>query len=353
MLASMMRYTSGNYYATGDAMSVKVKRWWDFFGVWNTSFIRATGVLRENIGVFSPQHERSMGKDYLSRGPYHIAEPALAKEPRIYTGYTDILPTENGIIATKSGYHDSRTLVHIDFFGKERIIRPFAATTSNIISTRENTLIWAETVPDARWELQNFSIIRSYDLTSGKIRNITSKTKYFNPALSADKQSLFAVEYPIEGGSRLVQLDKRKGDVKKIIPAPHGGQITQVAPIGDLLYALIITESGMGLYKTDLSIGDGVWHNEIPDQHKYIQDLSSTGGHLYFTSDLDGLVNSYLYNPDLKLLRKHQFALWGQISSYRHQSDDLLGRFRTQGYQPVSARWTRWTGESQILKNPL
>lgn len=340
MLASMMRYTSGNYYATGDAMSVQVKRWWDFFGVWNTSFIRATGRTPRKHWRFLTSHMSEVWeKDYLSRAPYHIAEPALAKEPRIYTGYTDILPTENGIIATKSGYHDSRTLVHIDFFGKERIIRPFAATTSNIISDGENTLIWAETVPDARWELQNFSIIRSYDLTSGKIRNITSKTKYFNPALSADKQSLFAVEYPIEGGSRLVQLDKRKGDVKKIIPAPNGGQITQVAPIGDLLYALIITESGMGLYKTDLSIGDGVWHNEIPDQHKYIQDLSSTGGNLYFTSDLDGLVNSYLYEPDLKLLRKLTNSRFG--ARYPH-IDTQSGRlywadFGLKGYQPVSA----------------
>jgi len=340
LLTSMMRYASGNYYATGDAMSIQVKRWWDFFGVWNTSFIRATGrTPRRHWRLAVSFMSDLWQKDYLSRGPYHIAEPLLAKEPRIYTSYTDILPTEKGIIATKSGYHDSRMLVSIDSLGKERRIRPFAPTTSNIISDGDSTLIWAETIPDLRWELQNFSIIRSYDLNSKEIRDITSRTKYFNPALSADGQSLFVVEYPIGGGSQLVQIDKKEGCVTKRIPAPPGGQITEIAQIGESLYALIITESGMGIYRTGIYSDNGVWHNEIPDQHRYIQDLTVSDNSLCFTSDLDGLVNSYIYNPDLKLMRKLTNSRFG--AKYPH-IDNNSGRlywadFGLKGYQPVSA----------------
>ncbi|HKM12973.1 MAG TPA: hypothetical protein PL115_04465 [Bacteroidales bacterium] len=340
MLASMMRYSSGNYYATGDAMNIQVKRWWDFFGVWNTSFIRATGYTpRKHWRFLTPFMSEVWQKDYLSKGPYHIAEPLLAKEPRIYTDYTDIIPTKKGIIATKSGYHDSRTLVSIDSHGKERRIRPFAYTTSDIISDGDSTLIWAETVPDLRWELQNYSIIRSYNLNTGKIRDITSRTKYFNPALSADGQSLYVVEYPIGGGSRLVQLDKKEGHMTKSIPAPPGGQITEVAQIGNLLYALIITESGMGLYRTEVLKDDGIWYNEIPDQHKYIQNLTVNGKSLYFTSDLDGLVNSYIYHPDIKLMRKLTNSRFGAKYPYIDNDSGCLywADFGLKGYHPVSA----------------
>ena len=147
------------------------------------------------------------------------------------------------------------------------------------------------------------------------------------------------VEYPIGGGSQLVQIDKKEGFVIKRIPAPPGGQITEIAQIGDSLYALIITESGMGIYWTGISSDNGVWHNEIPDQHRYIQDLTVSGNSLCFTSDLDGLVNSYIYNPDLKLMRKLTNSRFG--AKYPH-IDNNSGRlywadFGLKGYQPVSA----------------
>ena len=159
------------------------------------------------------------------------------------------------------------------------------------------------------------------------------------------------VEYPIGGGSQLVQIDKKEGFVIKRIPAPPGGQITEIAQIGDSLYALIITESGMGIYWTGISSDNGVWHNEIPDQHRYIQDLTVSGNSLCFTSDLDGLVNSYIYNPDLKLMRKLTNSRFG--AKYPH-IDNNSGRlywadFGLKVTNPYGS--TGFTGHNwQILK---
>jgi hypothetical protein len=125
----------------------------------------------------------------------------------------------------------------------------------------------------------------------------------------------------------------------KSIPAPPGGQITEVAQIGNLLYALIITESGMGLYRTEVLKDDGIWYNEIPDQHKYIQNLTVNGKSLYFTSDLDGLVNSYIYHPDIKLMRKLTNSRFGAKYPYIDNDSGCLywADFGLKGYHPVSA----------------
>ena len=112
MLTSMMRYASGNYYATGDAMSIQVKDG-GISSRMEYQLIRPRTHTRRHWRLAVSFMSDLWQKDYLSRGPYHIAEPLLLKSP-VYTGYTDILPTEKGIIATKSGYHDSRMLVTID-----------------------------------------------------------------------------------------------------------------------------------------------------------------------------------------------------------------------------------------------
>ncbi|MDD2594313.1 MAG: hypothetical protein PHD11_00665 [Bacteroidales bacterium] len=338
LLSSTMRYMTGNYYVSGDIMDRLVQNWWHFFSVWNKSFREATGrTMRKNWRLATNFMTDVWVEDYLSRGCYTPFYPISSKNDPLYVTYSNPLPLGSGTLALKSGYEHSRHLISIDSTGREKEIRTFAAGTSAIIPDRDSCIIWSETVPDIRWGLRTYSIIRSYDLKTNRFSDITTKTRYFNPSLSKTKDSLVVVEYPITGGSNYVLLDKVTGTPIFTKRAPADGQITKGVLMNNTAYAVVITDKGLGVYKTDIADSDSEWSVEIPEQSRYIYNFKVIDSCFYFISDLDGVNNAYLYNPQTKLLRRLTNSRFGASNpTFNKETDELYYvDYDILGYHPV------------------
>lgn len=339
LMMSFMRYSSDDYFFFGETMHNFKKDWWRVFSVWNTSFEKAMGYTpRRNFWRMIPFYQDLWQKDAEARGKYSVFEPLTFDVERRYADYKDPLPVGDEIIATKSGFEYSRRLVSIDKEANVKYLRPFSSNTSAIVhEPGTNTIYWSEIVPDLRWELQSYSIVRSYDLKTKEIKNITQKSKIFNPTVS--DRGLAAVEYPTEGGSNVVLLDKVSGETKFRKVAPENGQVTESVVMGDDIYATCITEEGMGIYRANLADASEEWVKEIDPQSYYIQNLRCLDTTLYFSSDFDGVNNVFYYNPSIKLLRRLTNAKYGAFDATFSQDGKNLfyTDFEHMGHRPVYA----------------
>ncbi|HMH21201.1 MAG TPA: hypothetical protein VK563_05475, partial [Puia sp.] len=105
---------------------------------------------------------------------------------------------------------------------KETSIRTRAISLDNYFSFRNGRLVYAAYETDPRWSWRDYSVLRVLDLSTGKERRITSRSRYFSPDISADGLHVVAVQEAVDGSCELHILDSRNGSVEKRIPNKEG-----------------------------------------------------------------------------------------------------------------------------------
>lgn len=289
-------------------------------------------------------------QNQIDRGP--LSEPTHLKhrKNRLYTHYEHIgqLPTEEGeptqYYAVKSSLDRSARLLRIDERGRERLLSHFSPYAGRILQD-SSSLYWSEIIPDLRWEHRNWSDLYRYDLSSGKKTRLTRRGRYFNPAPTPD--GLIAVEYPVSGSSYVVRMDST-GTVQSRIEAPQKGQIREVYCLEGTVYAAIVMENGLGLYHWT---GD-TWLCDLQPQGQTIEQLNGHNGLLFFTSDVNGVLNLYTFDPTTGEVRRQTEARYG--ATHPRPTDDglLYADFTHQGYRPASLPREEWVQETQDFSKP-
>ena len=144
-------------------------------------------------------------------------------------------------------------------------------------------------VRDVRWPLRSYSVIRRYDGT--RVRFLTRRTRYYNPAPAPEKAELAVTEYREDGSTRVAVLDAEDGSLLRSWPVPDGLQPVETAWVGDDVYVNAISAEGAGLYRAS------DFKCVLAPRPVQITQLQSEGDCLQFTSDLTGV--NELYSLDL------------------------------------------------------
>ena len=280
--------------------------------------------------------------DWLSRGTFTESEDVRRRRDRLYSEITDPIyiddpksPWNGSVIALKEGMTTARKLIRIDSSGREHFISFFNSTSSRLTYDGRSRIYWTEPVSNDASSLEDFSVIMSLDTRSGKIK-VTGgrRTKYFNPAPSATGDTLAAAEYPVGGPYFLVLLSADDGQVLSRIKAPEQGQMRESVFYGRDIYSTVITDGGIGLFR----LSSGQWEEVIPPQRQSISGLKRHGDMLYFSSDLDGVLNIYAYRPASGELLRLTNSEYGADYPYFSLSGDRLyySEYSLGGYRPVS-----------------
>jgi len=339
LMMSTMRFNSGNYYATGDLMNYQRKYFWRVFSNSNVSYQKASGLTaRKNWRVADSLYSAVWAREYEAHKPFTYYESLLAKRRKPYLEIINPLPTSVGVLASAGGMESANHLMRIDDSGKDRIEKAFPSNISEYIPFTDSTVLFAEVVPSPKWEHESYSILRTYDFVKDRFHNITRRTRFFNPAVGSSTDTVFAVEYPVEGNSNVVLVDSRSGKVLERIEGPEGGQIVNIAPLSGDLFATIITLKGQGIFRYNGEKGG--WDTFVEPQPKAIVDFKSDGDSLlYFVSDLDGVDNVYAISPEDTTLLRLTSARFGAKSPYIDKSAGLLyySDYDSKGYIPVRA----------------
>ena len=348
---------NGDYYVMGDIYHDFTRYWYDP-SIINKAFQKYTGrTRRKNFRGAVAYFTDKWREEFIDRAPYTLSEPISSYDDGYYSNYHSLLPVGDGYVAQKSGLAQYSRLVYIDSAGVEKTLRPFASSgdISAIIKKDENTLVWSEIIPHPRWELQQYSVIRSYDLRTRRMKTLSHGTRWFNPAYSPLGDRMSVTEYGVDGTSQIVMLDA--GSMKEIgrFAAPGGGHVHYTAWVGDRIYADAITGDGQwGLYSRPVTDPDGPWSVEIEPQTRSIFRLQRAGNRLIFETDLDGISNIYSFNPATHRAQKLTNVHFGAAYPHFDQESSKLyySDYDIRGYMPVKASRSELLWEDADFSKP-
>lgn len=242
---------------------------------------RLKDAFREIEDAFQKEWEASEQR----RGPF-ITGTEVTKPGRYYEKYSGLTYKNGRLWAVRSGMARNSELISIDSTGKLKRERFFSSNTSSLKNGLvTNRLYWTELKADTRWSLRNYSDLRY--LENGKVHNLTSKTRYFNPAPCPVDSLVAVVEYLPSGRNNVVVLSEADGSVVKSFRAPDGYQPVNSAWIGDNLFVSAITEDGFSIY--DIQTWEPIF---TPGPFK-IKALFTRDNRIWFTSDMDGVFSLY------------------------------------------------------------
>ena len=281
--------------------------------------------------------------DAAVRGPFIISRQVSPSPWRhtVYSGST--MDSDGNLWSITSGLTTSGSLVMTSPDGSRTRARSFASNTGALRYDKAGGRIWwSEPVRDTRWSLGGSSRIRYVRTDSpSRIQNLTTEGKYFNPAPSSDGRMVCAIEYPVAGGSRLVFLDSSDGGVLDVLEAPDSLQFTESAWGEDRLFAVGLSDHGMGIYevsKPSTGLGAGLKAILSP-RPVTVACLRSSPWGLSFVCDRTGVDEMYLLDMDSGALRQVTSTRYGLSSpAFNEKGDTLYYSSWAPSYRPEAYR---------------
>jgi len=217
-----------------------------------------TTAVKKQTGMFKVQYYNHVLKSlktswWIDDQPDQDATiVVVSPENRFYTSYLFPQQLKNGaIIAEKTGLDDVNRFVLIDTSGKEKILFTPGYDFHESLSVSGSKICWNEKAYDPRWDLQTYSVIKLYDLKTGKKIQLTHKSRYFAPALSPDGKEIVTVHVDNQSKYSLHILDAETGEVLKTITA--GNNLFFLTPHwsddGKYIVTVVLGKNGKNILK--------------------------------------------------------------------------------------------------------
>ncbi|MBQ5827477.1 MAG: hypothetical protein IIW47_01620, partial [Bacteroidales bacterium] len=359
------RYKTGNYEYAGDVLENSVRRFYDF-----NLYTKVAGTSPKKMFGQGQQMMTGIWKEELARrGAITRPEEVLQKRGKGYAEYrSPVAIGKDSILYIKYSFNSPTQLVLVHH-GQEQVLRGMASSVEEM-RYAGGKLYFTENVPSSRWSNAVYGRIYSLDLDGllgaavargeamggfsvardgnpgqqnssqenlqergDGIVKLSGRGYYKSPDVKGD--TLLVEEFFPGGGSAVVLMDGRNGEVLQRIPAPFGGEVTEAVFAGNDIYALAITDLGLGLFKWD-----GEWKRVIAEQAAGIEDLrcgelSSGEKVLHFVSDIDGVRNVYMLNLAAGKLDRLTNSLYGAGEACLSGGDLYYSSLETGGKFPV------------------
>ena len=252
--------------------------------------------LRKSYRDIMERFHKQWVEDEASRAPF-MEMRQVTPTPAFHTDYLCGAVASGHHYVIREGLLDEPSLGELLPGGKFKRIGSFASHTSSLFHDPVKDIIyWSETVPHPRWSLSQTSRIRYYSPSDHKFHDLTRKGRLYNPCPSPDGEELSVAEYPFGGGSNIVILSTSDGSAKARFHAPSGLQVFETAWLDDDIYALGLSDGGIGLYRVSRH-GDGAFEQVLRPSPSKIQNLGASDDFVEMVSDYTGVNELYRYYP--------------------------------------------------------
>ncbi|MBI9063645.1 MAG: hypothetical protein JEZ14_16810 [Marinilabiliaceae bacterium] len=271
---------------------------------------------------------------------YSAYTPLTKRDPH-YKSYSWPTPIDaSRIIAEVTGPGEIRRFVEVNTStGKESTIHIPGSREREPFYYNAGQLVWTELEPHPRWENQMFSVIRIKDLKSGKQKKITSRSRYFAPALSPDGKTIATVHVSDENNYYIHLLNAESGAVIKTIETPN--KQFPMTPAwhenGRELVLILLGDEGkqIALLNTDHSI----WTSITPPDYTQIRLPRFDGDNILFCGSWTGIENIYRMTKSGKNLEQLTSSRFGAAMVMPSASSGhiIYSDYTSDGYVLVSA----------------
>jgi hypothetical protein len=221
----------------------------------------------------------------------------ISKPARHYRQYKWPQPlTDKSIIALKTGIDLLDQIVCIDSTGTEKKLHEIGISTELNLSASNNFIVWDEIAGDPRWKGRSYSVIKSYDIHSGKEKTLTRKTRYFSPSIVSDESKIVAVEADIENQYFLIVLQFPNGKLLCRMPAP-GNKTLQYPKWMNDHEVLLIGFDGKEKSIERVNTGTGEWETLFRAGTMDIAEPVNWKNFVLFRASYNGIDNIYAIDP--------------------------------------------------------
>ncbi len=221
----------------------------------------------------------------------------LSQKTKHYTNY--LFPNElndSSVIAEKTGLDDINRFVRIFPNGKEKRVFTPGFDFAESLSANDEKVIWNEKTYDPRWDLRNYSVIKTFDLKSGKVKKLTRRTRYFAPDISNNGAYIVTVYVSEQSRYFLHILDANTGELIKEISTeenlffmtPHWSNDDKN------IVAIVLGKQGKSIINIDTESWDH--HYLLPFSFKEIKWPVMYNDWVVYTGTYEGKDNIYSLN---------------------------------------------------------
>ena len=276
----------------------------------------------------------------------------LSPETKLYTSYQyPVAIDEETVLALKSGLGDINTLVQIKNGVEKRLT--YLGTINSRLIHFQNKIYWTEYVSGLRWTHQNYSMLKCFDLETGKTNTLTQKDRLLTPALSTEGKTVAFSRPNVDGRNEVLVMDMASQEINVTFDVPGNAFVKDIAYIADdRLAVLVIDDQGINLLELDCTTSE--WKSLLSPVSVNISSLFRKDNYLYFESGADGTNNIYRMNIASRKLEQITNARFGAFNpSLSADGRTLLfADYQRKGYRAVSVPVEKLNKVSADLNDP-
>lgn len=347
---------SRKFYGTtlwDNAIRNSARNWWQISPI-SHSFKKQTDYNKKQLYqlFFQDLKDRWLMQAAANQTAKYALVPLPEKKVQTHYKFPEFI-NDSIVVAEKSGMDDYARFVSINInTGEEKTIckagfyaseelpatdaipvlaknSPGSWTTDNL-SLAQNTIVWAEKKWHPRWEHVSYSVVMKHDLVSGETVQLTHRTKYFSPALSADGKRITAVEFLTDGSCNIVILAAINGNLIDTYPLESGAFAMNPEFSPDRKQIVCVTQKPdlKGIEILDLETK--TWRTVLAPSAADISNPIWRNDGIYFNAPFSGVDNVYLLDPASCAVSQITFDTFG---AYNISFSPTGERFVFSSYQ--------------------
>jgi len=229
--------------------------------------------------------------------------------------------------------------------------KPGAFTIENL-SLNNGLMAWTEREADPRWQNRNYSVIKLFDFTSGKIRSLTHRSRLFVPAISPDSKTLLAVKVSEDNVYSMVIIDIESGnEINSLISSSEDLYLTPSwSENGKKIVLIVMNEHGKRICTFDTSTK--LLTQVLAPAFTEISNPRFVGRYILFNGAYSGIDNIYAIDTASKVIFQVTSSAFGasDVEYSASRKSILYSDYSSSGYRIAEASFdpTLWKPLSGI-----
>ncbi len=311
------------------------------YGIKQVTGLTKTRLYKETFNDLKNEWNKQKG---LTKPTYHREITGRKKAFYDYTFPTYM--NDGTVLARRSGIDDITRFVSITPGEKDKIIFTPGPSNRNMLSYANGKIYWSEMEADPRWQNRSFSVIKEYDLFTGKRRKLSKKSRYYVPAVSPDGSKLAVVDVNERNQYSLVILHASDGRILNRISTGDNAffMTPRWSENNQTIAVILMNRQGKSL--AIVNSQNGEIELMTPYGFTEISNPLPVGDRIFFTGAFNGIDNIYVLDKEDKSIYQLTSSVFGATNAFLSASGKnlLYSDYTSDGYQVLempldSALW--------------
>lgn len=277
----------------------------------NASFLpfRFSGSVKKIGGLTLPQLYRATAEDLRRTWAeeqkdlsFTAFEAKHKRSTKAYTDYRYPQVLSNGdVLVLKSGIGDFSQYVILRNGKEVKSFTPGLLNDAGMLSAIGNKVVWSEYEFNPRWQVKNYSVIKSYNVDTKEYKVLTHKTRYAGAALSPDGSKIATVESTTDYKVSLIVIDAEGGGLIRNFVNPENAFYSMPRWTFDGKKIVVLkTLNGIRSVVT-VDYETRAETTLIEGSYENIGHPVLIGNYLLFNSPVTGIDNIYAYDLEKQI----------------------------------------------------